>query len=84
MNYYYGTELGSLLRLAGIKDEAPLAPEPGAGGMLLYCECGHTLWCEVWRVGEERVVVFLDGVETNKRYDDEQVRYCPGCGERVL
>ena len=52
--------------------------------MLVYCGCGHTLWCEVRPEDTGRVVVVcFDNVETSKSYA-EQVGYCPGCGERLL
>jgi hypothetical protein len=52
--------------------------------ILVYCECGHTLWCEVRREGAGRVVVMcFNDVQTSKSYA-EQVGYCPGCGQRLL
>ena len=52
--------------------------------ILVYCECGHTLWCEVRRDGAGRVVVMcFNDVQTSKSYA-EQVGYCPGCGQRLL
>ena len=54
---------------------------------LIYCRCGHEIWCETFV--EENLVslVFFDDVESSETYA-EQIVQCPGCGrlpaERLL
>ena len=46
---------------------------------LIYCGCGHEIWCEAFV--EENLVslVFFDDVESSETYA-EQITQCPGCG----
>ena len=46
---------------------------------LIYCSCGHEIWCEAFV--EENLVslVFFDDVESSETYT-EQITQCPGCG----
>ncbi len=54
---------------------------------LIYCGCGHEIWCEAFV--EENLVslVFFDDVESSETYT-EQIVQCPECGrlpaERLL
>jgi hypothetical protein len=54
---------------------------------LIYCGCGHKIWCEAFV--EENLVslVFFDDVESSETYA-EQIAQCPECGrlpaERLL
>lgn len=48
-----------------------------------YCECGHRIWCELWREGEHLgTLVFFDYEETSETYS-ELVTRCPGCAEQL-
>jgi hypothetical protein len=56
---------------------------------VIYCSCGHKLWCEA-RFEEEDLLrlIFFDNVESSETYG-EQITQCPGCGglsfaERLL
>lgn len=56
---------------------------------LIYCSCGHKLWCEA-RFEEEDLLslIFFDNVESSETYG-EQITQCPGCdgesfAERLL
>ena len=46
---------------------------------LLYCECGHHIWSELWWKEPKDVLLFFDDVEASETYG-EQVTCCPGCG----
>ena len=54
---------------------------------LIYCRCGHEIWCEVFVEGDLVSLVFFDDVESSETYA-EKITQCPGCGrlpvERLL
>lgn len=45
---------------------------------LLYCECGHCVWSELWWKESRHVLLFFDGLETSETYG-ERITSCPGC-----
>ena len=49
---------------------------------ILYCECGHTIWSELWWKEPGHVLLFFDDLETSETYG-ERVTHCPGCGLRL-
>lgn len=49
---------------------------------ILYCECGHKIWSELWWKGPERVLLFFDDLETSETYG-EHVTRCPGCDQHI-
>ena len=46
---------------------------------ILYCECGHTIWSELWWKEPGHVLLFFDDLETSETYG-ERTTHCPGCG----
>ncbi len=53
--------------------------ERGEPMALLYCECGHVIWSELWWKGTGQVLLYFDDLETSETYA-ERVTHCPGCG----
>ncbi|HZC19897.1 MAG TPA: hypothetical protein VE225_09315 [Rubrobacteraceae bacterium] len=49
---------------------------------MLYCECGHMIWSELWWEEPGHVLLFFDDLETSGTYG-ERVTHCPGCGQRL-
>ncbi len=49
---------------------------------VLYCECGHKIWSELWWKEPKDVLLFFDDAETSKTYG-EQVTRCPGCSQEL-
>lgn len=49
---------------------------------ILYCECGHKIWSELWWKEPGHVLLFFDDLETSETYG-ERVTHCPGCGQQV-
>ena len=49
---------------------------------LLYCECGHEIWSELWRKEPRHVLLFFDDLETSETYS-ERITHCPGCAREL-
>lgn len=49
---------------------------------VLYCECGHQIWSELWWKESRDVLLFFDDLEASKTYT-EQVMNCPRCGREL-
>ena len=49
---------------------------------LLYCECGHWIWSELWWKEPGHVLLYFDDMEKSETYG-ERVTHCPGCGQRL-
>lgn len=49
---------------------------------LLYCECGHVIWSELWWKGPGHVLLYFDDLETSETYT-ERVTHCPGCAQQL-
>ena len=58
--------------------------EAGRGDPMavLYCECGHKIWSELWWKEPKDVLLFFDHAESSVTYG-EQVTRCPGCGQEL-
>lgn len=52
--------------------------ERGGPMAILYCECGHVIWSELWWKDPGHVRLFFDDLETSETYG-ERVIHCPGC-----
>ena len=49
---------------------------------ILYCECGHIIWSELWWKEPGHVLLFFDDLERSETYG-ERVTRCPGCGQQL-
>jgi hypothetical protein len=61
-----------------------IPPEEAGRGepmALLYCDCGHWIWSEIWWK-EKKELLFFDDLETSETYG-ERVTHCPGCGREL-
>lgn len=49
---------------------------------VLYCECGHKVWSELWWKEPKHELLFFDDLEASGSYR-ERVTYCPGCSQQL-
>jgi hypothetical protein len=56
--------------------------ERGGPMAVLYCECGHIIWSELWWKEPGHVLLYFDDLETSETYA-ERVTHCPGCSQRL-
>ena len=49
---------------------------------VLYCECGHRVWSELWWKELKYELLFFDDLDMSGTYG-ERVAYCPGCNQQL-